>query len=389
MKKHLTLLSLLAAAGAGYAADPPKKKLAAPYATPSAANGPKVVPQPDGRKLQAPAGFTVEEFASGFKKPRIMLEIPDGTVLVTESIAKGTVEAVAPDKSRKSILKDLDRPFGLALHKGYLYVSEAMAIKRYPFNAKTHEAGPAEKIIPLDGYDKGHWTRSIAFDKQGKLYVSIGSGSNIDTGDPKDRNAVNIYNADGSGHEIMATGLRNPVSVKFQPESGKLWATVQERDGLGDDLVPDFFTEVKQGAFYGWPYAYVGPNEEPRHKGEAPDMVKKTIEPDVILPAHAAVMDFTFYTGKSFPAKYRNGAFLAYRGSSNRAKRVGYSIAFIPFKKGRPSGPPEDFLTGWMSGEDAKEVWGRPVGVTQLRDGSLLVSEDANNRIWRISYKGK
>jgi glucose/arabinose dehydrogenase len=366
-------------------ADKKTSKLPPPYQTPSNANAPKVIPQ-EGRKLTLPAGFKAEEFATGFKKPRIMLALADGSILVSDSVPDGTVQLVAPDKSKKALISGLDRPFGLALHNDYLYVTEAEAIKRYKFNAKTKEIGAAENIIPLKGYGKGHWTRSVTFNKEGKLYVSIGSGSNVDAGDPKDRNAVNIYNPDGSGHEVMANGLRNPVTIHFHPESGKLWSTVQERDGLGDDLVPDFFTEVKPGAFYGWPYAYVGPNEEPRRKGEAPDLVKKTVEPDVLLPPHAAVMDFIFYTGKSFPSKYKNGAFLAYRGSSNRAKRVGYSVAFIPFKKGRPAGPPEDFLTGWMTGEDAKEVWGRPVGILQMNDGSLLVSEDANNRIWRISH---
>lgn len=364
-----------------------KVRLPAPYHTPSATNAPKVVPQPDGRKLNVPAGFRVEEFASGFQKPRYMIQLPGGTVLVTDSVAKGSVYAIGTDKSKKALLTGLDRPFGMALWKNYLYVSEAEGIKRYRFDAKALTAGAGEMVVPLTGYGKGHWTRSIAFDKQGKkLYVSVGSGSNVDAGDPKDRAAVNVYNPDGSGHEILAAGLRNPVSIRWNPASGKLWSTVQERDALGDDLVPDFFTEVKPGAFYGWPYAYIGPNEEPRRKGEAPELVKKTIEPDVILPAHCAVMDFVFYTGKQFPARYRNGAFLAYRGSSNRSKRVGYSVVFIPFKGGKPAGEAEDFLTGWMMGPEQREVWGRPVGLLQMADGSLLVSEDGNNRIYRISH---
>jgi glucose/arabinose dehydrogenase len=181
--------------------------------------------------------------------------------------------------------------------------------------------------------------------------------------------------------------LRNPVSIKFHPTSKVLWSTVQERDGLGDDLVPDFFTSIQKGAFYGWPYAYIGPNEEPRHKGAAPEMVAKTVVPDVVLPAHVAAMDFTFYTGKLFPARYRNGAFIAQRGSGNRAQRIGYNIVFIPFKNGKPAGAPEEFLGGWMMDAGQREVWGRPVGVTQLADGSLLVSEDGNNKIWHIGYK--
>ena len=359
-------------------------KLPPPYHTPSNANPAKIVPA-EGHQLRVPAGFKAELFAEGFQRPRYMLQLANGTVLLSESVAKGSVVAIAPDKSKKALISDLDRPFGLVLHKGYLYVATANAIQRYKFNAKTMAAGAAEKIIPLDNYTKGHWTRSIAFDKQGKMYVSIGSGSNIDAGDPQNRAAISTYNPDGTNPQVLAGGLRNPVSIRFQPESGKLWTTVQERDGLGDDLVPDFFTEVKPGAFYGWPYAYLGPNEEPRRKGEAPELVKKTVTPDVLLAPHAAAMDFVFYTGKQFPEKYRNGAFIAYRGSSNRAKRLGYAIMFVPFQGGRPSGPPEEFAGGWMMGESEKEVWGRPVGLLQMKDGSLLVSEDGNNKIYRIS----
>ncbi len=381
-------LVLLVAVCAG-AADKKKPNLPVPFHTPSATNPPKVVPQPDGRTLQVPQGFTVTSYAKGFAKPRVMLELPNGTVLVADSVAKGSVIALTNQgKDRKVLLSNLARPFGLALYQGFLYVSEDEAIQRYRFNPATLEIGAAEKVVALAGYNKAHWTRSIAFDeKANKMYVSIGSGSNVDAGDPKDRAAVNVYNPDGSGHEVFASGLRNPVAIHFHPTTKKLWATVQERDGLGDDLVPDFFTEVKQGAFYGWPYAYIGPNEEPRRKGEAPELVKATVVPDVILPAHVAAMDFAFYTGKQFPAKYRNGAFIAWRGSGNRSTRVGYSVVFLPFKNGKPAGAPEPFLSGWMTDPAQREVWGRPVGVTQLRDGSLLVSEDGNNEIWRVEYK--
>ncbi|WP_031500884.1 PQQ-dependent sugar dehydrogenase [Bryobacter aggregatus] len=365
-----------------------KVQLPAPFATPSATNPPKLIPQPEGRKLNAPAGFTVEEYASGFSKPRILLEVAPGTVLVSESTAKGSVIALTNNgKDHKAILTDLDRPFTLAVFKGYLYVSEAESIKRYPFDAKKLSVGPGQEIISLKGYGKGHWTRSIAFDeKANKILVGVGSGSNVDTGDPKDRAAINSYNLDGSGHEIFASGLRNPVSLRKNPVTGKFWVSVQERDGLGDDLVPDFLTEVKPGAFYGWPYAYIGQNEEPRHKGEAPEMVKKSVEPDLVIGAHVSAMDFLFYTGKQFPAKYKNGIFLAERGSGNRATRVGYKIVFFPFQNGKPAGPAEDFVSGWMLDAKEREVWGRPVGLAQLSDGSLLVSEDGNNKIWRIRF---
>ena len=385
----MRIFFILATLACAFAAENKKPQLPAPFATPSSANPPKLVPQPDGRQLTVPAGFTVTEYASGFTKPRIMLQLPGGAVLVTESIANGSIVALTDNgKTRKPLITGLVRPFGMTFHDGYLYVSEDEAIKRFKVDEKALTAGTAESLVSLKGYTKGHWTRSIAIDaKAGKLYVSVGSGSNVDTGDPANRAAINVYNMDGSSPEIFATGLRNPVSIKFNPANKQLWTTVQERDGLGDDLVPDFFTSVKKDAFYGWPYAYIGPNEEPRHKGEAPDKVAKSVVPDVVLPAHVAAMDFTFYTGKLFPAKYKNGAFVALRGSGNRSKRVGYSVVFIPFKGGKPAGAPEDFLGGWMMDAGQKEVWGRPVGVAQMNDGSLLVSEDGNNKIWHISYK--
>jgi glucose/arabinose dehydrogenase len=384
MKKLLVVCAVAAAFGAAK-----KIALPPPNATPSATNPPKIVPQPDGRQLQVPVGFQVEEFAGGFQKPRYMIQLQGGEILVTDSVPNGSVYLLGKDKSKKTLIAGLDRPFGMAIWKDYLYVGEPQSVKRYKLDPSALTAGAGEEVVSLKGYSKGHWTRTILFDKKGeKMYAGVGSGSNVDAGDPKDRAALNVYNPDGSQHSIVAAGLRNPVSIRLNPVSGKIWSTVQERDALGDDLVPDFFTEVKPGAFYGWPYAYIGPNEEPRRKGEAPELVKKTIEPDVILPAHSAVMDFVFYTGKQFPAKYKNGAFLAFHGSSNRSKRVGYSVMFIPFKGGKPAGAPEDFMTGWMLGADQKEVWGRPVGLLQLADGSLLVSEDGNNRIYRISFKG-
>ena len=385
----MRIIFILATLACSFAAENKKPQLPAPFVTPSATNPPKVVPQPDGRQLTVPTGFTVTEFASGFTKPRIMLQLPGGAVLVTDSIANGSIIALTDNgKTRKPLITGMARPFGMAFHDGYLYVSEDEAIKRFKVDEKALTVGAAESLVSLKGYTKGHWTRSIAIDsKARKLYVSVGSGSNVDTGDPANRAAINVYNMDGSSPEIFATGLRNPVSIKFNPASKQLWTTVQERDGLGDDLVPDFFTSVKKDAFYGWPYAYIGPNEEPRHKGEAPEKVAKTVVPDVILPAHVAAMDFIFYSGKLFPAKYKNGAFIALRGSGNRSKRIGYSVVFIPFKGGKPAGAPEDFLGGWMMDAGQKEVWGRPVGVAQLNDGSLLVSEDGNNKIWHISYK--
>ncbi|MEJ7605216.1 MAG: PQQ-dependent sugar dehydrogenase [Bryobacteraceae bacterium] len=367
-------------------------KLPPPFQSPSATNRPQVIAKPDGVQLQVPAGFQVEEFASGFQKPRIMLELPGGGILVTESVTNGSVllldGANRDGKSAKKLIEGLDRPFGLAWKDNYLYVTEATSIKRYKHNGdRTFAKG--KEIIPLKDFGKGHWSRTLAFDPGGtKLYVGIGSEGDIAKEMVDRRAAIGRYNPDGSGYESVATGLRNPTTIGFHPTSKQLWVSVQERDALGDELVPDYFTHVEQGGFYGWPFAYFGPNEDPRNAGVRPDLVKKTIVPDVSLGAHSAVLDWKFYTGKNFPSRYRNGAFLALHGSSNRAKRTGYSVAFIPFgKNGKPSGPVEEFLKGWMLAEDKREVWGRPVGVLELRDGSLLVSDDGSNKIWRISHK--
>jgi len=283
----------------------------------------------------------------------------------------------------------LDRPFGLALWKDYLYVAETTSLKRYTYDSKAMQVeGKGQELVSWKDFNKGHWTRSILFDAKGeKMYVTVGSGSNVDAGEDPQRAAIHRYNPDGSGHEFVATGVRNVIGLRWYPGTQALWAAVQERDGLGDDLVPDYFTSIKEGGFYGWPYAYTGPNEDPRRKGEKPDLVKKTIPPDVQLGAHVAVLDTLFYTGKQFPKEYQGGAFLAFHGSWNRSQRVGYSVAFIPFSGGKPQGGPKEFLTGFMLAPEKREVWGRPVGLLQLPDGSLLVSDDGGNKIWRLSYK--
>lgn len=389
----LALPLLFAGAALGWQQFRQDVKLPPPFHSESVQNRPNVIDRPDGAQLKLPEGFTVSEFASGFQRPRIMTYAPGGEILITESVPNGSV-TVLTDKAGKplaqprKLIEGLDRPYGLAWWKDYLYVGETTSVKRYKFDPKAVSVGKGEEVVPMHEFGKGHWTRTIEFDPKGqKLYLGIGSASNVDAGEPEKRAAISRYNPDGSGYELYATGTRNPTSIHFHPTTGELWASVQERDALGDDLVPDYLTRIKQGGFYGWPYAYFGPNEDPRRKGERPELVKKTILPDVSLGAHTAVIDWRFYTGKQFPAKYHGGAFVALHGSWNRSKRVGYSVAFVPMKGGQAAGPVEEFMTGWMLDPNKREVWGRPTGVLVMKDGSLLVSDDGGNKVWRISYK--
>jgi glucose/arabinose dehydrogenase len=370
-----------------------KNDLPAPYATPSSRNNAKVIPRPPGAQLKLAPGFHAKEYLNDFKVPRFMLLGSHGEMLVADSANNGEgcvwiYPDIAKSKDRRVLIGKLSRPYGLALWKDYVYIGEPTSIKRYKYDAKAMTAGSGEEIVSLAGFDKGHWTRSLLFDRKGeKLYVGVGSESNVDAGGDPNRAAINRYNPDGSGHDLYATGTRNPIGLHWYPGTDTLWAAVQERDELGDDLVPDYFTHIQQGGFYGWPFAYAGKHEDPRRKGENPALVAKSIAGDVLIQAHSAVLDFAFYTGKQFPKHYQGGAFLAFHGSWNRSKRTGYSVNFIPFANGKPSGTVEEILSGWMLSPDQKEVWGRPVAILQMPDGSLLVAEDGGNIIWRITYE--
>jgi glucose/arabinose dehydrogenase len=389
-------VSLLAVAWVTYGSQVKNPKLPDPFHTPSASNRPQVISRPDGAQLRLPQGFSIDVYAEGFEQPRFMVQGAGGEILISDSTDRGAVFRLLDNNKdfkadeKVKLIEGLDRPYGLAFWKDSLYVAETTSLKRYNYDTKQMKVnGQGEELVSLKDFGKGHWTRTILFDAKGeKMYLSVGSGSNVDAGEDPMRATILRFNPDGSGKEFFATGVRNVIGLRWYPGTQTLWAAVQERDGLGDDLVPDFFTSIKQGGFYGWPYAYIGPHEDPRRKGEKPDLVAKTIVPDVQLGAHVAVLDALFYTGRQFPKEYQGGAFLAFHGSWNRSQRVGYSVAFIPFKDAKPLSGPKDFLTGFMLGPDKREVWGRPVGLFQLPDGSLLVSEDGGNKIWRISYKG-
>jgi len=279
-------------------------------------------------------------------------------------------------------------PFGMAFHDGYLYVGNTGSLVRFKYaNGDLQAQGEPEKLLDLPV--GGHSTRNVIFNRAGtKMYISVGSQSNNNAGEDCRRAAILEFNPDGSGYRVFASGIRNPVGLALQPGTDILWTAMNERDNLGDDLVPDYATSVKDGGFYGWPYSYIGQNYDPRYVGAFPDLVKRALVPDVLIPAHSAALGITFYTGTQFPQRFRNGGFVALHGSWNRSVASGARVAFFPMNNGRP-GPLEDFMTGFVvsDGEGGTPVvrWGRPVGVTVAPDGSLLVSDDGGNRIWKIT----
>jgi len=372
-------------------------ELARPYATPSVSNRPRVVGFAEGQKPIAPVGFQVGIFAEHLRNPRWIYVLPTGDVLVAESSAnrislfRDTNCDGIPDE-HEVFLDQLNRPFGMALSGEHFYVANTDGVLVFPYRkGQTQIEGTGKKIVDLPalGYNN-HWTRNLLIDpSERKLYITVGSGTNVDTEgvdvqDPR-RAAISVANLDGSDFRVYASGLRNPIGLAFEPTKHWLWTVVNERDGLGDDLVPDYLTHVQSGAFYGWPYSYFGQNEDPRHKGEHPELVSRAIVPDLALGSHVAALGLAFYEDRVFPAHYSGGAFIGEHGSWNRSSRVGYKVVFVPFKNGMPAGPIEDFLTGFMKSPDDKDVYGRPVGVAVAKDGSLLVADDGAGKIWRVS----
>ena len=368
-------------------------RLPPPGHTTSATNPPRVVKRPADAKLHLPPGFAISVWEDGFAEPRNMVLAPNGDVFVADS-DRGIV-AVLRDANndarvdqRFTFASGLSRPFGLAFGKDHLYVGNTDAVVRFRYRRGQTAGGEAEHVLSLP--PGGHWTRNLIFNAgKTKLYVAVGSRSNVsdESEDPR-RAAILEINPDGSGQQIYASGLRNPVGLAWNPHTGALWTSVNERDGLGDDLVPDYITEVSRGGFYGWPWSYIGKNVDPRRKNERPEMVTKALEPSLLIEAHAAALGLVFYEGKMFPPKYRGGAFVALHGSWNRAQRVGYSVIHVPFRDGRPAGGYDDFIEGWAIDPSDRAVWGRPVGLLVLRDGSLLVSDDGSGVIWRVTYGG-
>lgn len=374
--------------------------LPAPYATKSVVKECKVISWPVGKRPVAPEGFSVTLFASNIESPRWIYQTPNGDILVSCS---RTDREKSPNKiillrdqnkdgivdQQKPLLKGLNQPLGMLLLNHWFYVANTDGIYRYRFESdQSIITSKGEKItdLPAGGYNN-HWTRNLLANANGsKIYVSVGSGSNNGENGMEseiDRAAILEINPDGTGKRIFAGGIRNPVGMAWQPGTDILWTVVNERDELGDELVPDYMTTVKDGAFYGWPYAYFGQHEDPRLKGQRPDLVAKTIVPDISLGAHTASLGLTFFSQETFPSKYNTGAFVGQHGSWNRSSFAGYKVLFIPFNDGNP-GEPEDFLTGFIADETKNEVYGRPVGVLVTKDGTLLVADDAGNKIWQV-----
>ena len=369
-----------------------KPELPKPFATKSAGNGPDRENPPEGFLPQVPQGFQVNLFARGFKTPRFLTTAPNGDIFLADSGSGEIIILRDPGNTggaqeREVFASGLRRPFGIAFHDNYVYIGEHTRVVRFTYDPKTSKrTGAAEKLMDLPS--GGHWTRTVAFSKDGKqLFFSVGSEGNIETDDPPIRAAITVCDPDGKNARQYATGLRNPVGIAIEPSTGRLWTSVNERDELGDDLPPDYLTSVKDGGFYGWPYSYIGGTVDPRVKPQKPALVAKAIVPDVLLGPHTAPLQFAFYTGTQFPEKYRGGAFVAEHGSWNRAKRSGYQVAFVQFKNGEAVADPETFLTGLVADPGGNAVNGRPVGVAVAPDGSLLVSDDGANVVYRVSLK--
>lgn len=373
--------------------------LPAPYATRSVGNGPRMVPRPADAWPKAPPGFKVELFAQDLKNPRQIRRAPNGDIFVAETSA-GRIRVLrgigADGKPQQTevFASGLNEPFGLAFYPPgaepqWLYVGNTDAVVRLPYRGgDLKESARPEKLADLP--TGGHSTRDVVFSADGKrLFVAVGSASNVDDPDttPAEKFRANIlvYNSDGSGRKVFAAGIRNPVGLALDPKSGELWTSVNERDLLGDNLVPDYITRVQEGGFYGWPWWYIGANQDPRHAGKHPELANKVIVPDVLIQPHSASLGLVFYDGKQFPAEYAGDIFAAEHGSWNKAARAGYEVIRVPrYGTAKASGEYQDFLTGFVN-EDGT-VWGRPVGVAVASDGSLLVTDDGSGSIWRVSY---
>jgi glucose/arabinose dehydrogenase len=377
--------------------------LPAPYASDTSNNGPKLVTRPDNAWPIAPAGFTVQLYATALDNPRLIRTAPNGDFFLAES-SSGKIKVfrgITRDGKAEltsEFATGLNRPYGIAFYPPgdspqWVYIGNTDAVVRFPYqNGDVQARGPAQHIVDLP-HGGGHWTRDLQFSPGGKkMFVGVGSASNVDDPDttPEEKNRADIlvFNPDGSDMRVYAYGIRNAGGgLAINPKTSQLWCSVNERDGLGDNLVPDYITHVAEGGFYGWPWWYLGSHQDPRHQGKHPELKDKVLVPDVLLQPHNASLEMIFYDGKQFPAEFQGDIFASEHGSWNRSVRTGYEVIRVPLhQSGRASGEYEDFLTGFVV--DNGHVWGRPVGVTVAPDGSLLVTDDGSKSIWRVSYTG-
>jgi glucose/arabinose dehydrogenase len=370
-------------------------------------NGADLVPQPDGAWPKAPAGFKVERYAQGdFTEPRLIRTAPNGDLFLADSkagkvwVLRG-VDATGKAQTIETFASGLDHPFGInfypAANPKYVYVANTTSVVRFAYKAgDTKATGAPETVVPtLPGYAQlrggGHWTRDVVFSNDGKrMFVSVGSGSNVDDTDnnPKEFHRADVleYTPEGKFVKVYASGIRNCVGETINPVTGQLWCSTNERDRLGDNLVPDYITSVKEDGFYGWPWYYMGSNQDPRHVGKHPELKGKVLVPDVLLQPHFASLEMQFYEGSQFPTDFKGDAFAAEHGSWNKAKRAGYEVIRVPMQGGKATGEYEDFLTGFVT--DDGKVWGRPVGVAVANDGSLFVTDDGTRTVWHVTYAG-
>jgi glucose/arabinose dehydrogenase len=394
------LLAMPAAAGAGLPDQAPGQhfqidpaRLPPPYATGAVDNSADLIDRPSPPPFRLPAGFSVNAFAAGLDDPRWLAVAPDGSVFLALPRLGQILLLRDRDGDGEAELKTVfaagfQRPHGLAVQDGYLYVAGTDGLWRVPLGNGDQAMARPERVTKPNAFGEGrhHWTRNVVFSPDGKrFFIAIGSLSNIGE-DPLPHATVQSFAADGSDQKTFAAGLRNPVGIAFYPGTNDLYAVVNERDGLGDGLVPDFLTRLQEGGFYGWPYAYIGQHPQPDFPSR-PEMVAKTLTPDLLFQSHSAPLGLVFYEGNMFPA-YKGDAFVALHGSWNAAEPTGYKVVRVPFKNGRPQGYYENFLTGfWLEGHSPAQVWGRPAGLAVAADGSLLIADDAGGVVWRVSYK--
>lgn len=392
----------------------------APYTGPAVRNSPVTLP-PEGRELNLPEGFSATLYASDLEHPRQTTVLPNGDVLVAQQnpghltlLRDDDGDGVADWNQRHAA--QFNAPYGIAHRQrggeeqilvadleGIWIVGYEEGLVRPPFAQPVPATEvPEDERVPGDkmdgqtlltdsgvfGIPQGHVNRDIAIAPDGRLHVGVGTSGNIGI-EPEPKATIQSFSVDGRDQRTVAAGMRNPSGLAIQPETGNLWALVQERDGVGDDLVPDFFTRVEAQGFYGFPYSYIGQNPQPGFAQQAPELVDAAIVPDLLLQPHSAAMDAEFYDGDMFPERYRGGAFVALKGSWNRTQPTGYKVVFAPFEDGEPVGTYENFLTGfWVSGDDKAEVWGRPADVAVAPDGALFVVDDTGGTIWRVAYEG-